>query len=142
MDAQKSLFPSAFEVETPKGADGWKDLYPYYTHFNPNRREQDDNTFWFCNSQHWPTPFRPFDTIMLDFAIKGLGQYNTRHLLVPPANGVDYRILNGYVYFSPVAVASEQIEGRVPQFMERAGHYFMNWGDLYANWKEKEAKGE
>ncbi|MCC0078981.1 MAG: hypothetical protein H6899_03285 [Rhodobacter sp.] len=137
MDAMKSMFPSAFEVATPKGAEGWQDLYPYYTHFLPQRRAQDDATFWFCNSQHWPTPFRPFDTVMLDFAIKGLGQYNTRHLLVPPANGVDYRILNGYVYFSPVAVPAEDIEGRVPQFMERAGHYFMNWGDLYAKWKDK-----
>ncbi|PHP67923.1 hypothetical protein CSC94_04375 [Zhengella mangrovi] len=137
MNVHKSMFPSAFEVETPEGAEGWKDLYPYYTHFQPARRAVDDATFWFCNSQHWPTPFRPFDTIMLDFAIKGLGQYNTRHLVVPPANGVDYRILNGYVYFSPVAVAPEKIEARVPQFMERAGHYFMNWGDLYANWKKK-----
>lgn len=137
MDAQTPMFPSAFDVETPEGAEGWQDLYPYYTHFQPSRREQDDATFWFCNSQHWPTPFRPFDTIMLDFAIKGLGQYNTRHLIVPPANGVDYRILNGYVYFSPVAVAPEKIEGRVPMFMERAGHYFQNWNDLYANWKEK-----
>jgi len=137
MDAQKSLFPSAFEVETPKGAEGWQDLYPYYTHFLPARRAQDDATFWFCNSQHWPTPFRPFDTIMLDFAIKGLGQYNTRHLLVPPANGVDYRILNGYVYFSPVAVAPENIEGRIPHFLERAGYYYQNWAELYANWKEK-----
>ena len=137
MDAMKSMFPSAFEVATPKGAEGWQELYPYYTHFLPQRRAQDDATFWFCNSQHWPTPFRPFDTVMLDFAIKGLGQYNTRHLLVPPANGVDYRILNGYVYFSPVAVAAEKIEDRVPQFMQRAGHYFMNWDDLYAKWKVK-----
>ena len=137
MDAMKSMFPSAFEVATPKGAEGWQELYPYYTHFLPQRRAQDDATFWFCNSQHWPTPFRPFDTVMLDFAIKGLGQYNTRHLLVPPANGVDYRILNGYVYFSPVAVAPENIEGRIPHFLERAGHYYQNWGDLYANWKEK-----
>ncbi|WP_425072790.1 PEP-utilizing enzyme [Sagittula sp. S175] len=137
MDVMKPMFPSAFEVPTPAGAEGWESLYPYYTHFQAARREQEDNTFWFCNSQHWPTPFRPFDTVMLDFAIKGLGQYNTRHLLVPPANGVDYRILNGYVYFSPVAVAPEKIEARVPQFMERAGHYFMNWGDLYAQWKDK-----
>lgn len=137
MDAQTPMFPSAFDVKAPAGAEGWEDLYPYYTRFQPGRRQQDDNTFWFCNSQHWPTPFKPFDVIMVDFATKSLGQYNTRHLLVPPANGVDYRILNGYVYFSPVAVAPEEIEARVPQFMERAGHYFMNWGDLYANWKEK-----
>jgi pyruvate,water dikinase len=137
MDAKVSMFPSAFELDAPKGAEGWQELYPYYTRFQPARREEEDSKFWFCNSQHWPTPFRPFDTIMLDFAIKGLGQYNTRHLKVPPANGVDYRILNGYVYFSPVAVAPEDIEDRVPLFMERAGHYFGNWDDLLSNWKSK-----
>jgi len=137
MDAQKSMFPSAFDVPAPKGGEDWQGLYPYYTNFQPSRRAEDDQKFWFCNSQHWPTPLRPFDVIMLDFAIKCLGQYNTRHLLVPPANGVDYRILNGFVYFSPVGVAPEDIEARVPQFMERAGHYFGNWDDLLANWKTK-----
>lgn len=137
MDAQTPMFPSAFEVDAPQGADGWQGLYPYYTQFQPSRRGEDDQKFWFCNSQHWPNPLRSFDVIMLDFAIKCLGQYNTRHLLVPPANGVDYRILNGYVYFSPVGVAPENIEARVPQFMERAGHYFMNWDSLLADWKTK-----
>ncbi len=37
----------------------------------------------------------------------------------------------------PWQLRPNKSEGRVPQFMERAGHYFMNWGDLYANWKEK-----
>lgn len=137
MAEKATKFPGAFDVKAPKGAEDWRDLYPYYTHFQEGRKEEDDGKFWFCNSQHWPTPFRSFDTIMLDFAIKCLGQYNTRHLLVPPANGVDYRILNGYVYFSPVGVAPEDIEARVPQFLERAGHYFGNWNDLLANWKEK-----
>ncbi len=137
MDAKTSMFPSAYELDAPKGAEGWQELYPYYTRFQPSRRGEEDQKFWFCNSQHWPTPFRSFDTIMLDFAIKCLGQYNSRHLLIPPANGIDYRILNGYVYFSPVAVAPEDIEARVPMFMERAGHYFMNWDDLLAKWKVK-----
>ncbi|MEY3960885.1 MAG: hypothetical protein RIR14_1539 [Pseudomonadota bacterium] len=137
MDAKTPMFPSAFDVKAPKGAEGWESLYPYYTRFQPSRRKEDDEKFWFCNSQHWPTPLRPFDVIFLDFAIKCLGQYNSRHLLVPPANGIDYRILNGFVYFSPVAVAPENIEARIPQFMDRAGHYFMNWNDLYANWKKK-----
>lgn len=139
MDAKVSLFPSAFDVAPPKGAEDWQSLYPYYTRFQPSRRAEDDAKFWFCNSQHWPTPLRPFDVIFLDFAIKCLGQYNSRHLLVPPANGIDYRILNGFVYFSPVAVAPEDIGARVPHFMERAGHYFGNWNDLLANWKIKVA---
>ncbi len=137
MDAKTSLFPSAFDVKPPKGAEDWQSLYPYYTKFQPSRRAEDDAKFWFCNSQHWPTPLRPFDVIFLDFSIKCLGQYNSRHLLVPPANGIDYRILNGFVYFSPVAVAPQDIEARIPQFMDRAGHYFGNWNDLLANWKVK-----
>jgi pyruvate, water dikinase len=137
MDAKTPLFPSAYDVKAPKGAEDWRDIYPYYVQFQPSRRAIEDRKFWFCNSQHWPTPFRPFDCIMVDFATKSLGQYNTRHLLVPPANGVDYRILNGYVYFSPIGVDPSEIEARVPQFLERAGHYYMNWNDLLANWKKK-----
>ncbi len=73
----------------------------------------------------------------VEFAVKCLGQYNTRHYLVPPANGIDYRILNGYVYMSPVAVAPEKIGDRVPHFMQRAGHYFQNWNSLLENWHKK-----
>ena len=136
-DLQSSKFPSAFEIPSPNGADGWENLYPYYTKFQEHKRDSDDKKFWFCNSQHWPKPFRPFDTIMLDFAIKGLGQYNSRHLLIPPANGIEYRILNGYVYFSPVAVDPEKIDSRIPHFIERAGHYYENWDELLGNWKNK-----
>ena len=36
---------------------------------------------------------------------------------------------------SPVAVAPENIGPRVPQFLERAGHYFQNWDSLLDNWQ-------
>ena len=99
--------------------------------------QKEDGKFWFCDSQHWPTPFKPFDTVTVEFAVKCLGQYNTRHYLIPPANGVDYRIHNGYCYMSPVAVAPEHIAARVPQFLERAGYYFQNWDKLLDNWDKK-----
>ncbi|MGH1368148.1 MAG: PEP-utilizing enzyme [Maritimibacter sp.] len=137
MDAQKPVFPSAYEMKAPAGAEGWEEIYPYYVQFQPTRRAEEDQKFWFCNSQHWPTPFKPFDTMMVEFATKCLGQYNTRHLMVPPSNGIDYRIMNGYVYFSPIGVAPEDIEARIPQFMERAGHYYGNWNELLDNWKTK-----
>ena len=77
---------------------------------------------------------------MVEYAVKCLGQYNTRHLLVPPANGVDYRIHNGYLYMSPMAVAPEKIPARVPHFLERAGFYFQNWNTLLENWHVKVRK--
>src|SRR3954449_12624527 len=38
---------------------------------------------------------------------------------------------------SPVAVPEEDIPGRVPLFLERAGHYFANWPTLLENWETK-----
>ena len=102
-------FVSPYEDPAPEGAEGWEELYPYYLHFREDRREFEEGRFWFADLQHWPTVFKPFDTITVEFAIKCLGQYNTRHLLIPPANGIDYRVHNGYVYMSPVAVPEAEI---------------------------------
>ena len=130
-------FPSPYDLKAPGGAEGWQQLYPYYLIFQDKLRDKEEGKFWFCDSQHWPSPFKPFDAVTVEFAVKCLGQYNTRHYMVPPANGVDYRIHNGYVYMSPVAVAPDLIPGRVPQFLQRAGHYFQNWDSLLANWHKK-----
>ena len=130
-------FVSPYDDPAPEGAEGWEELYPYYLHFRADRREFEEGRFWFADLQHWPTVFKPFDTITVEFAIKCLGQYNTRHLLIPPANGIDYRVHNGYVYMSPVPVPEEDIPARVPHFAERAGHYFQNWPTLLENWETK-----
>ena len=84
-------FPSPYDLKAPAGAEGWQQLYPYYLLFQDKLRDKEEGKFWFCDSQHWPSPFKPFDTITVEFAVKCLGQYNTRHYMVPPANGVDYR---------------------------------------------------
>ena len=133
-------FPSPYSLKTPKGAEGWQDLYPYYLVFQDNQRKAEEAKFWFCDSQHWPNVFKPFEVIGVEFASRCLGAYNTRHYIVPPANGIDFRIHMGYNYFSPVGVAPELIPDRVPHFLERAGHYFQNWGELLESWKKKVLK--
>lgn len=137
MQTVTDRFISPYQLPAPTGAEGWEELYPYFLVFQENLKEREEQKFWFCDSQHWPNVFRPFDAMTVEFAVKCLGQYNTRHFLVPPANGVDYKIHNGYCYMSPVAVEPDKIPERVPQFMERAGHYFANWNDLVANWDKK-----
>jgi pyruvate,water dikinase len=130
-------FPSPYDLEPAAGGEGWKDLYAYNLIFQDNRKDVEEAKFWFCDSQHWPTVTKPFETIGFEFAVSCLGQYNSRHLLIPPANGIEFRIHNGYVFMSPVGVPVEQIEARVPQFMQRAGHYFQNWDTLLDSWKGK-----
>ena len=99
-------FPKPPISRSPPGAEGWEELYPYYLVFQ-DARGRGREKFWFCDWQHWPTVFKPFDTIDVEFACKCLGQYNTRHLMIPTANGIDYRIHIGYLYMSPLAVPED-----------------------------------
>jgi pyruvate, water dikinase len=131
-------FPSPFDIPTPPGAAGWQELYSYSSVFSEDRRDYEDSMFWFMDGVHTPEAIPPWDATILEFAIIVLSQYNTRHYLIPPALGVDIRVLNGYMYLSPVGVTDPaEIEARVPHFMERAGYYFEHWDELYAAWMEK-----
>ncbi len=131
-------FPSPFEVEGPEGVEGWEELYPYSVVFSDDLKEYEDNRFWFWDSMHWGGAMTPWDSTFLELAIATLSQFNSRHYRIPPADGIDFRVLYGYPYLSPVTIDDgARIESRVPDFMERAGHYFMNWGELYDNWLGK-----
>jgi pyruvate,water dikinase len=131
-------FPSPFDMATPPGAEGWEELYAYSSVFSADRREYEDSQFWFMDGVHTPEVIQPWDATILEFALIGLSQYNTRHYVIPPAKGVDLRFLNGYMYLTPVAVADPaEIEARVPEFLERAGYYFQNWDRLYDAWLPK-----
>jgi pyruvate,water dikinase len=131
------VFPTPFEVEGPEGIEGWEQLYSYASVISEARRDYEDSRFWFWDSMHWGRALTPWDATFFEAAIAGLSQMNSRHYRIPPADGIDFRIFYGYPYLSPVAVDPSQIEARVPQFMERAGHYFGNWDSLYENWLEK-----
>ena len=137
-------FPSPFDIPVPEGAEGWQDMYVYSSLFSEHRRDFEDSMFWFQDGVHWPNVLTPWDATFYEFALASLSQYNTRHLQVPPANGIAFRILNGYAYLSPVPADPATIEERAANFMDRAGHYFMNWDDLYDNWmvKIRELVGE
>ncbi len=131
-------FPSPFDVKTPEGCEGWEDLYPYYYLFSEERREFEEGKFWFFDSMHHPEVLYPFDTITSESWWVALGEMNARVYIVPPALGIDQRVLNGRLYISANAITDEEVVGaRVAHFMERAGYYFQNWDDLYAKWKDK-----
>ena len=133
----KKSFPKPSDLVTPPGAEGWEKIYPYYLVFHDDLREEEDAKFWFCDSQHWPTVFKPFETIGGEFAVKCLGQVNARHLMIPNANGIEFRIHLGYLYMSPVSVDPAEIPARIPHFEERVGHYFQNWEPLLEQWHTK-----
>jgi pyruvate, water dikinase len=136
--AQTGSFPSPFAVETPAGCEGWEEMYPYYALFDERRRDTDENRFWFWNSMHFPEPHPAFDVICIDSPYQAVGSWQNRVFAVPPAMGIDYRVVNGYVYISGNPVTDpEKIAERAEYFQRRAGHYFANWPDLYGKWKAK-----
>jgi pyruvate, water dikinase len=131
-------FPSPFSIETPPGCEGWEEMYPYYAMFDERRRDTDEPRFWFWNSMHFPVPMPAFDAICIDSPYQAVGAWQNRVFAVPPAMGIDYRIVNGYVYISGNPVTDpDQIAERADFFQKRAGHYFANWAELYGKWKEK-----
>jgi pyruvate, water dikinase len=140
---KRMKFPVPHDVKAQQipGTEGWERMYPYQYQFvtdDPVRNAYEKETFWFYDGLHYPEPLYPFDTIWDEAWFLALSQFNNRIFMVPPVRGVDHRIINGYVYISPVPVKDgAEIGARVPHFMERAGHYYKNWDELEAKWKVK-----
>jgi pyruvate,water dikinase len=113
-------------------------MYPYYGRFDEERREADEQRFWFWNSMHFPVPMPAFDAICIDTAYQALGSWQNRVFAVPPAMGIDWRCINGYIYISGNPVLDpDKIAERAGHFQKRAGYYYENWDELYAKWRTK-----
>ncbi|MCY1143635.1 PEP-utilizing enzyme [Actinoplanes sp. Pm04-4] len=130
-------FPSPFDIEAPEGAQGWEQLYNWYHLFGEDRREQDEQRFWFQDRLHHPEVLHPYDEIQCECWWQALGAFNTRVFAMPPAFGVDQRVLNGYLYVTPVPAPPEDLAARAELFGRRAGYYYENWDSIYAEWKTK-----
>ena len=92
-------------------------MYPYYALFDERRRETDENRFWFWNSMHFPVPMPAFDVICIDSPYQAVGSWQNRVFAVPPAMGIDYRVVNGYIYISGNPVTDPE------KIAERAGFF-------------------
>ena len=87
---------------------------------------------------HFPVPMPAFDAICIDTAYQALGSWQNRVFAVPPAMGIDWRCINGYIYISGNPVLDpEKIAERAGYFQKRAGYYYENWNELYAKWRTK-----
>jgi len=133
-------FTDPHDIATIPGTEGWERMYPYQYQFSmedPLRAKHESDQLWFYDGLHYPEPHPPFDLLWDEAWFLALSQNNTRTFLVPPANGIDHRIVNGYVYITPIGVDPKDIEARVPVFMKRAGYYYDNWDRIYGDWEVK-----
>ena len=136
--SSNKAFPSPFDLPPPEGAEGWEELYPYYCLISPERRELEEGKFWFFDGMHNPVPLYPFDTIMTENWWVAASQMAHRVWPIPVSMGIDQRLVNGHIYISPNGITDgKEIAARNEHFTRRAGHYFENWDDIYANWVDK-----
>jgi pyruvate,water dikinase len=129
-------FLSPYDVETPEGAEGWQEMYPYYVLFDPARREQEESRFWFYNGMHFPEPMPAFDMITAESCYLSIGLYQGRVFSIPTVLGIEHRVVNGYVYITSNEVTDpETVQQRVETFMPRIGFYYENWDALVDRWQ-------
>lgn len=133
-----SPFPSPLEIATPPGCEGWEEMYPVHALVGEERREADEGRLWWLNSMHFPKPMPAFDVVAVDAPYYAIGAWQNRVFAIPPAMGIDYRIINGYVYICANPVTDpEKIAERAGHFERRASYYYENWDELYGRWKRK-----
>ena len=131
-------FPSPFDVSIPTGCEGWEEMYPHHMLFAESRRAFEESRFWFQNALHTAEPLYPFDVVVLDSAVVALNQASSRVFVLPPSLGIEYRVLNGYVFNSANSVTdAATLERRAELFARRGGYYYEHWDELYERWIEK-----
>jgi pyruvate,water dikinase len=131
-------FESPFEVQIPRGCDGWEEMYAHHVLFGEDRRAFDESRFWFQDGLHAAEPLYPFDSVVYEIAVVALNQANSRLFAIPPSLGVESRLLNGYIYLSANSVTDEAtLTRRAELFARRGGYYYDHWNELYEVWLKK-----
>ena len=139
--SEKRSFPIPGEMPDIAGTEGWREMYPAHQVFskdNPQQVEFESSRFWFLDNLHNPYPLSPLDAYSPEMWRLTLAQSNNRIYMVPPARGINQRILNGYLYLSPEPVVDpEEMQKRAPIFEQRAGYYYQNWDEIFDRWSKR-----
>ena len=137
-------FTDPHDVKPPEGIEGWERMFsPAYLFTpkgeDPERSKYESDRLWICDTLHQPPVPWPMSTDLYDTTWwPRLNQINTNVFCLPPAAGLDHRMLYGYPYLSSCQIADPEMIGkRAEIFQKRAGHYFANWDEMMENLRKK-----
>lgn len=139
----KKKFMDPHEVPPIPGTEGWEDMYPYYYLFgknNTDREKYESNQLWFYDGVHYPVPMHPLDIIWDDAWHLTLSGFTSKVFAIPNSNGIDHRVLNGYIYLSGTFPSKEEEQRRLPVAQKRMSHYYEKYEELFDYWKTKMMK--
>ena len=137
---KEKRFMDPHEVPPIEDTEGWEEMYPYYYLFgkgNTERETYESNQLWFYDGVHYPMPMHPLDIIWDDAWHLTLSGFVSKFFAIPNSNGIDHRIINGYIYLSGTFPSKEEEERRLPIVAERTGHYYEKYEELYELWLTK-----
>jgi phosphohistidine swiveling domain-containing protein len=116
-------------------------MYAHHALFGEDRGAFEESRFWFQDAIHYAEAVRPFDAVALDYCCVALSQASARLFAIPASLGLEYRLLNGFLYISINSISDEAvIERRAELFARRGGHYYDHWDELYGRWQAKVEK--
>ena len=137
---KEKRFMDPHEVPPIEDTERWEEMYPYYYLFgkgNTERETYESNQLWFYDGVHYPMPMHPLDIIWDDAWHLTLSGFVSKFFAIPNSNGIDHRIINGYIYLSGTFPSKEEEERRLPIVAERTGHYYEKYEELYELWLTK-----
>ena len=138
--AKERRFMDPHQVPAIPGTEGWEEMYPYYYVFGKGKTEREkyeSSQFWFYDGVHYPFPMHPLDLIWDDMWHLTLSGFVSKVFVIPNSNGIDHKILNGYIYLAGTFPPKEEEEKRIPYVMARTGHYYERYEELYKLWITK-----
>jgi len=136
--AEAKKFPYAEEVVLPPEMAGWEEMYPPQRLFSKDREDWEKRHFWYQDKIHDPEALYPLDDIFNEAWQIALSQYTTRVFCIPPAQGVQQRMLGCYMYISAVEPPPPEVIGeKAALFGKRLPHVLQNYDMLWEKWIEK-----
>ena len=143
-EGKEIRFMDPHEVPAPEGVEGWERMYsPAYLFTpegeDPERAKYETERLWVWDSLHQPPVPWPMTTDLYDTTWwPRLNEMNTNVFCLPPAAGIDHRMLYGYVYLSSTPITDPKlVEERAKEFEKRAGHYFANWPEMMESLRKR-----
>jgi len=146
--SREKQLPTWIDIEGPEGVEGWERMYDINAYaFTPDgvdakREEYEQSMMWVLDSLHQPVLPLPLSQDFYDTVWwPRLSQFDTHVWCVPPALGLDHRMLYGWTYLTSVPVPDpEEVEKRAEIFNRRIGYYWQHWQEAYENLKEKQTR--
>ncbi|MGQ4557194.1 PEP-utilizing enzyme [Halobellus sp. GM3] len=141
-DIPSDRFPWPDELDIPPELEGSEEMYPDFFQFgrNSDRASYERDLFWFYDKKDTSEPILPWDaTISAEAAHMTSGQNLSRVFAIPPNMSLEWRIVGGYFYVSPVSCSDEELlTERTEVFTERSDYFYENFDALYHGiWKPR-----